>query len=831
MTGSDPAAYAALYPAGLSTAGRFDDNRVLIPSLLNIEQQDLRQERLGLTGAFQWNPAESTRISLDGVYSRFDQESDVNQIQSVGLNRNNTSSAYQVATLANTTAAQRRGTYQTCAPQAALPYRDGIDCGGTQAMPGGVFAGLGTTSFSTNPNNLEPYDYYNNPMSPGFPGQAAVDAANGLYFRDRFIGRPGVEVLSAHVSPGGVADHLELRGIDWRSAADSSYFTTEFRQGSINVEQDLGDQLSVDILYGKSRSVNDNQAFLVEFNRMDSPETFVYDETGGGSMPSINYGFDLADPNNWALVKGFSVLRHFLRETINDYEGGHLDFEVKLTESLGIEFGYTRRVYKFATNQGQRLSNEQINPTLAELGVTAQDLGRVYDFGDGLDVPAGAPSAFFAPNIDAFRDTIGFDCNCLNEYGDFRLSYLSNPGNQFRVDEYDTSYFFQVNYDFDLGGHRLFGNVGQRIADTRLKSTGYTTNVAATGPRPLYETNNYSDDLPSLNIAFELTDDLLVRGGYSKVMARPQLNFLSPTITAITTPNFGSSSFGSLTIGNPQLQPFRSENFDLSLEWYFAEGGLLSLAVFKKDVTNYPQTVSSSSSLQDILTPEQFEATLQTQTAAQQAWILAGNAGTPGLYAVRQFQDAPGGEIKGYEVSYQQNFTFLPGFLKNFGVQANYTHLDSELSYIVDPGQTVAPVSPVVFSAGTFTGASPESANFTLYYETPKWSARASWAYRDAYVSTYPLAAGACPPGLNPTTNPLIPCDAPLMNDFVGSRATRNIDAMVRWQATDYLSFSIEALNITNQTEDRWAYEADPVVTQYSSTGRQLFMGARLTIQ
>jgi iron complex outermembrane receptor protein len=830
MTGSDPAAYAALYPDEFSTAGRFDDNVVRIPSLLNIEQQDLAQERLGLTAAFQWNPTDSTRIALDGVYSKFDQKSDVNQIQSVGLNRNNTSSAYQAATMA-TAASAKRGTYQTCANQTALPYRDAIECGGSEAMPGGVFPGLNTTSWSTNPHNLETYDYYNNPASPGYPGLAAWTAANGMYFRDRFIGRPGVEVLAAHVSPAGNADYLELRGVDWRSATDSSYFVTKYSQGSISVEQDLGDQLSVDMLYGKSKSENDNQAFLVEFNRMDSPETFVYDERAHGSMPAINYGFDVADPNNWSLVKGFSVLRHFLRETDNEYEGGHVNFDLKLTDNVGVEFGYTRREYKFAANEGRRLSNEQINPTLAELGLTAQDMGRVYDFGDGLDVPAGAPRSFFAPDIDAFREAIGFDCNCLNKYGDFRLSYLSNPGNQFKVDEYDTSYFLQVNYDFDLGGHRLFGNVGQRIAETTLKSTGYTTNVTATGPRPLLETNEYNDDLPSLNIAFELMPDLLIRGAWSKVMARPQLSNLSPTITAITTPNFPSSAPGSMTIGNPQLLPFRSENFDLSVEWYFSDGGLVSLAVFKKDVTNYPQTVSTANTLQEILTPEQYAATLETQTQSQRDWITGVNGSAPGLYAVRQFQDAPGGEIKGWEFSYQQNFTFLPGFLKNFGVQANYTKLDSELSYLVDPGQTVPPVSPPVFANGPFTGASPKSANFTLFYETPKWTARASWAYRDAYVSTYPLAAGTCPLGLNPTTNPLVPCDAPLVNDFVGSKATRNLDAMVRWQATDYLSFSVEMLNITNQTEDRWAYAAEPLVTQYSSTGRQVFMGARFTLQ
>ena len=99
-------------------------------------------------------------------------------------------------------------------------------------------------------------------------------------------------------------------------------------------------------------------------------------------------------------------------------------------------------------------------------------------------------------------------------------------------------------------------------------------------------------------------------------------------------------------MGNPYLKPFRADSYDFSVEWYFSEGGLVSLAWFKKDVSNYPQTVASAASLQDIMTPEQFEATLQTQTPQQAAWILAGGPnGTPGIYSVRSFQDSPGGEI------------------------------------------------------------------------------------------------------------------------------------------------------------------------------------------
>ncbi len=821
QTGSDPTAYATLYPgAPYSTPGRFNDSIVRIPSLLNIEEQDLGQQRTGLTTSLQFKPTDSTNISVDGVYSKFHQTSDINQIQSVGLNRNNTSTTYNAGTLQSV--ANRHTAYSVCASQGALPYREGINCGGSEAMPGGVFAGLGTTSFSTNPNNLDTYDYYNNPASPGYPGTNSPD---GMNFRGLMVGRPGVDVLAAHVSDAGNADYLQLRNVDWRSATDSSYFTTQFYQGSLNWDQDIGDQLHMNVLYGKSKSTNDNTGLLVEFDRMDSPETFTYDERAHGSMPLINYGFDLADPNNWTLVKGFSAIRHYERETDNTYEGGHLNFDLKITDDLRFKFGGTRRQYEFKTNQGQRLSQEANNPTLKELGMTASDLGKVYHFGDGLDLPAGAPTSFFAPDMKKWQEALGFDCNCLNKWGDWTLGYLVTPGNQYAVNEYDSSYFGQLDFDYTLGNHRLFGNVGVRNADTRVRSEGYTPAPAATGPRPLEARHTYSDNLPAVNVAFGITDDLLLRAGWAKVMARPQLANLAPTITGLTTPTIGSTTVPSVTLGNPELSPFRATNYDLSLEWYFSEGGLVSLALFKKDVSNFPQTVSSSATLQEILPADQYQAALQTMTPQQIAWVVGGNAGQPGLYGVRQFQDAPGGEIKGYEFSYQQNFTFLPGFWSNFGAQLNYTHLSSELQYILDPGNTLVtattPARPQVTAPGPFTGASPNSANATLYYETQKWSARLSWAYRSAYVSQYPIAAGTCDPGV---------CDSPLVNDFLGSKATRNLDASVHWQMTDYLQFSLEMLNITNQTEDRWAYEDEPLVTQYSSTGRQVFAGFRLSL-
>jgi iron complex outermembrane receptor protein len=628
MTGSDPAAYAALFPGPpYSTPGRFDDSIVRVPGLINIEQQNLMESRIGATGSLQWRPTDRTLVNLDGVFSRFHQKSDISQIVDIGMNRNNTNMAYNTAKAGDASAA-KRNQYPLCNPRPSLPYLAPLDCGGTDAVAGGVFPGynpaLTGTSFSTNPHNLDPYDYYNNPGSVGYPGAAAVAAAQGMYYRDALIGRPSTDVLAANVDEGGTADYLALRNLDARSATDSSYFTTKFTQVSLNLQQEITDKLHADVLYGKSASLNHNQAFLVEFDRLDSPETFVYDERARGPMPSVSYGFDVADPSNWSLVKGYSVLRHFERETDNRYSGGHLNFKWQMVDAVAMEFGWTRRDYKFSTNEFRRPSStETLNPTLLELGVSAQSLGRVYNYGQGLDVPAGTPRSFFAPDINAFRSILGFDCNCVNKWGDWRITTLTTPGNQFAVDELDNSYFVQFDWDLEVLRRKFFGNVGVRYAKTAVTSDGFTTSPTAFGPRPLEASNNYHDLLPSLNAAYSLTEELILRTGVAKVMSRPLLNNLAPSISNLTTPSVLTQT-GSLTIGNPKVNPFRATNYDFSVEWYFTPGSLLSGAYFIKKVTNYPQVVASAGTIQDLFTAEEFAQFLQTQDVNQQAWLTKG---------------------------------------------------------------------------------------------------------------------------------------------------------------------------------------------------------------
>jgi len=845
MTGSDPVAYAMLYPgAPYNTPGRFDDSQVRIPALATIQQQDVKNDRIGITASYQWQIGPRTRLSIDGLYSRFHNTSTNNQIQTVGLNRNNTNATYNTATNSITPVNARALYPGLCVPNAGSATVPAQDCGqqlyGTTPAFGTAFNSAGVLSpsilgnaavvpggstpananiFSVNPFNLDPYDYYNNPNSVGY-----IPSSNRLAFRGSLIGRPGVDVLDAHVT-NGVADYLVLRNVDFRSAADQQEYTTEFRQVSGNLTHEFSDNFKVDLTYGQSRSTNDSQGLLVEFNRMDSPGNFVYDERGGGSMPKIELGFDAANPANWDTVKGFSAMRNYIRSVTNTYAGFKADFDLRVNDGLSLAFGGTRRVFGFSTTQYER-NNDLLNPTLKEAGATAAQMGRTIQFGQGLNLPAGTVTSFYVPSIAKFDQLFDFTCNCVNKWSDWRIFNTRSNAATFDVSERDTAFYFQADFHFDLFGHPLRGNAGGRVAFTDLVSNGRTT-----VGNPVQGKNNYADWLPSINLVYEPAHDLLFRFGASKVMARPLLANLAPTITAISVPNTGVSNGGTLTVGNPKLSPFYSTNYDASIEWYFAKGGLFSVAAFDKEISSFPQTILFSAPLSRFLDADGIAA-LRTQftNANQLAYINADYE-----FTARQFRDAPGGYLRGIEVSYQQDFSFLPGFLKNFGAIVNYTYIKSQLTYILDPGTKDAAgnvIVPQSLGKAPFLNVSPQAVNATLYYETDKFRARVSAAHRKEYSTTYPLAAGSCSPGLtNTPADPSVAgvlCNAPLVNDFIFSKATLNVDASLSYKFFDFFTVTLEGLNLTNQTSDRYSYAAQPVVSQYASSGRIIRVGARV---
>ncbi|MGH6978339.1 MAG: TonB-dependent receptor domain-containing protein, partial [Brevundimonas sp.] len=406
--GSNPDAIAAVYdPDGDGVY----DFRTIIPGLPTLSHQQLDYERLGATFSTQWRPTDRTLVTADFLYSSYEQDTTLSQLTALGLNRNiyNNTAATNPAAL---TEAQRRTLYQRCTPSATQ------DCGGDTIIPG--------TDNSRNLNNLDPIDYYNWIGSPGYAANAF-----GINGWEALVGRPNMQLQDGHVRTANgqnYLDYMVLDNVDWRSIADGSYNETVFNQASINIEHSFSDTFRMKALIGRSSSDFKGKGYQLELNAMDQ-DGFIFDERNGGDMPQFTVGFDAADPNAWDTIKGYSTIRIYEREIENSFTTAKADFSYDFTPELTFNFGGGRREFENNFIQYQRGgASDPFNPTIAETdGLTVQDLGGVVNFGEGLDLPDGTTTSWFAPTHQAFIDTWKIDCNCVNEYGDWRL--ISTGGN------------------------------------------------------------------------------------------------------------------------------------------------------------------------------------------------------------------------------------------------------------------------------------------------------------------------------------------------------------------------------------------------------------------
>ncbi len=258
------------------------------------------------------------------------------------------------------------------------------------------------------------------------------------------------------------------------------------------------------------------------------------------------------------------------------------------------------------------------------------------------------------------------------------------------------------------------GNVGVRFVRTQQSVTGYyqqtdlitapdgSQSTGATTSSLVDFANSYNSWLPSLNLRAHLTDKLQLRFAASKNISRPSLSQLNPALT-ITEPGKAQiNQEHDTTGGNPYLKPMKSTNLDVSAEWYFSRTGSLTAAGFYKDIKNY----------------------IQTGIAARDVTFTDGVTAT---YNVTSYSNAADAKVKGFELSYQQFFDFLPGALKGLGLQANFTYVDSK----APSPATEGPVHDV-----SLEGLSKYNYNIVGIYERGKISARLAYNWRSQFLVT-----------------------------------------------------------------------------------------------
>lgn len=227
----------------------------------------------------------------------------------------------------------------------------------------------------------------------------------------------------------------------------------------------------------------------------------------------------------------------------------------------------------------------------------------------------------------------------------------------------------------DIDAEGLRGNVGVRVVQTDQSSSAY---VGEEGSEAwTTKDSDYLDILPSINLAVDLDEDVVLRISAARVMSRPDYADMTSSTSYNTETQTGSG-------GNPNIDPYRATQFDLGLEWYFNDAGIVSAAFFHKDIQSFIDA----------------QASLEVHEGVE---IL-----------INRPVNGKGGTIQGLELGYQHEL------YEGYGVSANYTYVDGEAKDA--EGNDV-----------TIPGNSDHTINLSAYFEKDDMSGRISYNYRTGY--------------------------------------------------------------------------------------------------
>lgn len=343
------------------------------------------------------------------------------------------------------------------------------------------------------------------------------------------------------------------------------------------------------------------------------------------------------------------------------------------TENGTLKFGVRGR-FKNKNRENNFFEYSPLTGNLDNLSLVNQRVYTGSDFLAGSQYSPGVfASATFLGNLD-LNNTVDFEGEAVPD------EYL---GDNFDVTENVFAGYVMTNQKIT---DKLDVLVGLRVENTRIESTGNSFNVDE--PEDVTQVNDessYTNILPGVHFKYNASETTVLRFAWTNTIARPNYIDLVP---------YRQREDDEISIGNPQLNPTTSMNFDFMAERYFESVGILSGGVFYKNLNDF----------------------IYTQKTDQEDGIE--------LYQPLNGDKAT---IFGAEVAFQRQLDFLPGFLKNFGIYANYTYLNSEAKGIANADGDMR-------GDLDLPGSSPNMFNVSLSYGDKWFNARLSSNYADAYI-------------------------------------------------------------------------------------------------
>ncbi len=514
----------------------------------------------------------------------------------------------------------------------------------------------------------------------------------------------------------------------------------------------------------------------------------TYRQNGPGGVPSMSSSSPLTDVNHWSVVK-HSVQEHLVDDS-------NVQFRVDATYQFDADWLDTAQV-------GVRTYRQERRDRARYLNSRAFINRPITEFGGGLAFPvesnfldalgAEFPSPILSPNFDALQETFITRADEIRAGGGFSTGtgksldeYTSGRFNEDINHEDDgNAIYAMVTFSGDLGDTPYSGNVGVRYVDNSTGSEGQIVQpltidysdpsapeLVLSSPEFLNIGHDYTELLPSLNLRFDPRDDVVVRVALAKVFSRPAYRELNPR-------NSVQANNRTMNAGNGRLEPTVGVQFDLALEWYFADYSIVSFGLFTKEIEGFVQNDVELVPFGNVIDPDTNQPLV--------------------LEAFRPLNTGES-DLVGMELAFQRTFAdLLPAPFDGFGVIANYTYINSGTDF--ESAKTMASYS--------IPGLSENTINFTVFYEKGPWGGRISYNFRDDFLDNIGVAWQPHP-------------------YFVESY--KQFDASFSYAPNDRLSFALEGINLTDESVYYYNRVGSGQEDHFSSAinaGRRFMLGAR----
>jgi TonB-dependent receptor len=562
------------------------------------------------------------------------------------------------------------------------------------------------------------------PLFAGSNYTNVVTGENGAGFAD------SVNVANP-AAPDGFQGNADDRTDTYQIAIGSVYDTNALR-------------FSADL--ARTDSVYDLSVIGVDFalNRRPTSVTADFDssEGDGGAQFQVN-GLDLANLNNY-LFRGL-----FERNLVAEGDGiqARADLTIKDVAPFirGIDVGVRYADRNAAYREGSRYSGGALDLGIP-YGSLPLSFGQFgFEFRDDVQNGFSLPLPTFGSirsSIQALRNVVAPFFPAFATQG----TPGADPLISYSADEKSYAGYGQVRWGFE-GPLTIDGVIGVRAVrtDFSLDGTSLINNVLT----PLEVENAYTDYLPNVSARIEFARGLQLRGAYTQTRRRPDFNQLNPGL--VIDPPAGAGQVRTGRGGNPNLRPVTSDNYDLSLEYYFNRSGFAALALFRRDVEDF---IISAETVQNV----------------------------PGVGPVRVFgpSNVGDGRLQGVEAQFRTFFDLagLPAFLAPFGTELNVTYIDQELGDV------------------SFPEVSKWSYNLVGFYEQGPLTARLAYNYRSRYSQTFVSTPTG---GLNPGSG-----------EFV--KNVSRLDGSISYAINENLTLAADVSNILGKPFRNFRQVADGVV-------------------